>query len=163
MPVVLNVRHTNLPAGGNTRRSSGTTESVNMGRNSRGGPGSMMSQLGWPPARNGLGRNSIASPGAVPCGLCNTVAPSGIMACTFVRSGMGRLRRSKIWRMCASTAASSRNSFPSNCATKSRVRSSEVGPSPPVAITRSARASASRTARSMSLPASGTATCRVTT
>ena len=123
----------------------------------------MMSQLGWPPVRKWLGLTSIARPGAVPCGLCSTVAPSGTIACTLVRSGMGRLRLSKKLLMCASTAASSRNSFPSNCATRSRVRSSEVGPSPPVVMIRSARASASLTACSMSLPVSGTATWRVTT
>ncbi len=46
MPVVLNVRHTKLLASGSTRRSSGTTVSVNMGRSSRGGPGNIISQLG---------------------------------------------------------------------------------------------------------------------
>jgi hypothetical protein len=45
----------------------------------------------------------------------------------------------------------------------SRVRSSEVGPSPPVTITKSARARASRTAWVICGPVSGTATCRLTT
>ena len=50
-PVVRKVRQTNSTSGANSRLNSGTTKSSNIGRNSRGGPGSMMSQLfelrGW--------------------------------------------------------------------------------------------------------------------
>jgi len=162
MPVVRRMRQTNSPDGGSTRRSKGSTDSANIGCNSTGGPGSITSQLARSPARKGLGRTSIASPGAVPCGLGRTIAPAGTSACTRFRAGISRRRHSKKCRMCARTAASSCSALPSNCAIKSRVRSSEVGPSPPVVITRSARASASPTAWRMSGPVSGTATWRLT-
>ena len=61
-------------------------------------------------------------------------------------AGMGRLRMAKKLSTLARATASSRNFLPSSSATKSRVMSSDVGPSPPVASTKSARDNASRTA-----------------
>ena len=45
MPLVRKVRQTNGASGGNSRRSNGTTKSSNIGRNSRGGPGSITSHF----------------------------------------------------------------------------------------------------------------------
>ena len=105
----------------------------------------------------------MASPGAVPFGLASTSAPSGTSAWTSLFFGIGRLRAAKRLLMWSSTASSSRNFLPSSCAIKSRVKSSEVGPRPPVVMIKSARLNASRTADWMSCAVSGTATWRVTT
>ena len=156
------VRQTKVSVRGNSRRTSGITRSSNIGRSSRGGPGSRMSQPGRPPARKGLGRTGMARPGAVPKGLARTVAPAGTMACTSFLAGNGRLRTAKKRWISAQTVSSKCRVRPSNWAMSSRVMSSDVGPSPPVTMTRSARPRASRTACWMSAPVSGTATWRAT-
>ena len=68
------------------------------------------------------------------------------MAWTLTLGGMARLRWAKYASMCASTSASGASGRPSIWAMRSRVMSSEVGPSPPVVNTKSARARDSRAA-----------------
>ena len=168
MPVVSNVRQTKISVA-NSRFSSGTTNSSNIGRSSRGGPGSMISHLGVGAACPPASRSQlpapifIANPGAVPVAFRKTSAPSGTKVSTLVFAGRGRFRFAKNFSMCASTSLFSINFLPSISAMSSRVMSSDVGPRPPVVMTRSVRPSASRTACWISLPVSATATCRVTT
>ena len=90
---------------------------------------------------------SRSMPGAVPCGLRITRLPAGNMDCSSFCGGMGRFRRANSRRMCSKASPSStqpRGRWPR--ANASRVRSSAVGPSPPVATTRSARPIARRNA-----------------
>ena len=129
-----------------------------MGRSSRGGPGNMTNHDRRPSARNGFGEASIIKPGAVPWRLGTTIAPCGTMASTRVRGGTGRPRDWKNPWMDSLTAASNTSVRPNNSAMRSRVMSSQVGPSPPVVITRSARPNPSRTACWMSSPRSDTNT-----
>ena len=62
----------------------------------------------------------------------------------MLRSGIARPRRANRLRMWASAASSCTSSTPAAAAMASRVRSSAVGPSPPVATTTSARSIAVR-------------------
>ena len=102
-PVVLRVRQTNSFSNGSLSFSNGIICVVNIGRNSRGGPGSMMRMV--LPVRNFLAGTSITRPGAVPCAFISTVEPSGTSAWTLVLSGMGRLRELKKSVMRASTSS----------------------------------------------------------
>ncbi len=101
-------------------------------------------------------------PGAVPSGLGIGWLPRGNMACTTFRSGMGRLRRANNSRMCASDPSSSTRSVPANRAKASRVRSSAVGPRPPLAITTSARSTACRNTTTFSSRSSATVVWQTT-
>src|SRR5687768_9233105 len=85
---------------------------------------------------------AIQIPGAVPLGFGSAFPPAGTSACLRLPSGMCNRRCSKRRRIAASTDASLTSARPSTTATASRVRSSAVGPSPPVEITTSARESA---------------------
>lgn len=66
MPAVLRVRQTQPVSSGNSRAIQGNTSWLNIGRNSRGGPGNITNHDRRPSDRNGLGEASIISPGAVP-------------------------------------------------------------------------------------------------
>jgi hypothetical protein len=101
---------------------------------SRGGPGSTITT--WPSA-------GTTSPGAVPAGSIG-VAPSGTIAClrlpSRTASGSKRSRRAKreMISPILSSILSSRTSLrPAKRPTISAVRSSAVGPSPPLVTTRS--------------------------
>ena len=83
-------------------------------------------------------------PGAVPWGLAIGWLPRGNWAWSAFRSGIERVRRAKSWRMWARAASSWTRSTPVAAAMASRVRSSAVGPRPPVATTKSARSIAAR-------------------
>ena len=122
----------------------GTTLCRSMGSSSDGGPGSMSTQPFAP--------TGTAQPGAVPTALGKAVAPSGSRACLRWLDDMGRLP--KYSRRRARLSASSSNGTFATRATVSLVRSSSVGPSPPVVITTSARPRASRRAASRRGPLS---------
>ena len=137
-----------------TRRASrGTIFSRNIGFNSRGGPGSSAIIRPF---------SSIHKPGAVPPGLSSGSAPSGTIACRTFTSGISRPKlRKRPWmaRRISSLRCSLR---PSRSATASRVRSSSVGPSPPLEITSGTRSSASRNAALNSSRSSPTIVLRTT-
>ena len=88
----------------------------------------------------------IQTPGAVPTRFGSGSAPSGKSAWTRFRSGISRFRRANIAAIASSEPASSTSGTPAAFARASRVRSSWVGPSPPVITTRSARSNANRNA-----------------
>ena len=97
-------------------------------------------------ATNFPSAREATKPGAVPLGLFNTNAPAGRMAWRRLFSPIGPLRpndakRSSIAR---SDGACISSVVPTAEATASLVRSSTVGPKPPVAITPSLRCNASR-------------------
>ncbi len=133
------------------RRSRGSTCSRNIGRNSRGGPGSKT--IVW-------SRSSIHNPGAVPRGLSSGSAPSGTIAWRTFESGICRAKERTLASI-ARTMASLRTSLrSSNSATVSRVKSSSVGPSPPEAMISGTRFTASRKASSRSARSSPTTVLR---
>src|SRR5215212_932471 len=118
-----------------TARTNGVSSAgSHISWSSRGGPGSTMTvgpEVG------------TTSPGAVPTGSI-VVAPSGIIACfrfaARTASGSKRRRRAKPARMSAifrSIDSSRTRGRPANRATTSAVRSSAVGPRPPLVTTRS--------------------------
>ncbi len=88
----------------------------------------------------------IQMPGAVPIGFARGSAPWGNNAWTRFRPAIGRFRRANIASIAASEAASSTRGTAAHCARASRVRSSCVGPRPPVMMTTSARSNAARKA-----------------
>ena len=118
--------------------SRGTASSCHIGRISRGGPGSVTSTR-----PSGA---STSQPGAVPFGLGSASADGIRQACLRLTSGKAIPRRSKRSRSHASISGSTVGSSPTSAATASRVRSSGVGPRPPVVTTRSARPSAASSA-----------------
>jgi len=81
---------------------------------------------------------STMLPGAVPILLGIVTAPERFKACLVFIWGIIRPLTSKKPLICASEASSITNSVPNSPAIVSLVRSSEVGPSPPVTIIRSA-------------------------
>ena len=93
----------------------------------------------------------------------STSAPSGTIACLRFTSAIVRPSRRKRSSMCFITASFRTSLRPSNSATASRVKSSCVGPSPPLAITSSTRPSAPRKASFTSSFRSPTTVLRVTT
>ncbi len=99
---------------------------------SRGGPGRA--------ARRPCAPASIHSPGAVPFGLASTIAPRGTIACRRLISGICQPRAANRRRIASVIDVDLRTAAaPGAAATTSRVRSSSVGPRPPVNTTRSAR------------------------
>ena len=116
------------------RASQGTTSSCSMGRSSDGGPGSRMTSL--PPSAG------AAQPGAVPTLLAKAWLPRGNQACLYWFSPTGR--SPKYSRSLRRLSASSSSGRPRTRATVSLVRSSLVGPRPPVVMTRSLRCRAAR-------------------
>ena len=84
-------------------------------------------------------------PGAVPVGLGSNVAPTGRRACRRV-SGLGSLPRLRdLAVMSAQTSARSSRGVAKAAAIASVVRSSGVGPKPPVVINTLERQEISRT------------------
>ena len=78
-------------------------------------------------------------PGAVPVGFGMTRLPAGNIACTVFCSGMSRAKAGKEGANVFDDMFVQLQWGPANCASTSRVRSSAVGPNPPVAITTSTR------------------------
>ena len=78
-------------------------------------------------------------PGAVPFGFGMASADGIRQACLRLSSGKGMPRRLHSSRSHASRSGSTAGASPQAAAIASRVRSSGVGPSPPVETTRSAR------------------------
>ncbi|OPZ68273.1 MAG: hypothetical protein BWY81_00909 [Firmicutes bacterium ADurb.Bin467] len=115
-------------------RRYGASCRSNMSISSRGGPGSTATAF-LP--------DSTMQPGAVPCKFGMMIAPRGKYACfrlfSVISRPMRRMRSSIAARLCACRSIGS----PKNSPTISFVRSSSVGPSPPVVITMSARESPS--------------------
>lgn len=82
---------------------------------------------------------SMNQPGAVPIGFSSASAEGISHACFWFLAGIGLLRIRKKRSTCASSAGSTAGVSPSIAAIASRVRSSSVGPTPPVTIVRSER------------------------
>src|SRR5829696_3182141 len=121
------------------RNDSVATASYHTGWSSRGGPGRTTTV--------GPGRPSVGGttrPGAVPAGP-RTVAPSGTVACLRVEASIAAWSRLRQRRSIGSTIAAIRRSSSSSSTgsrpwkrpTTSAVRSSAVGPRPPVVTIRS--------------------------
>ena len=142
----MRVRSARPPA---RSRRTGSTCSSNIGCISWGGPGRRTSMR--PSA-------STRWPGAVPRGLRRTAAPSITSACFSLTGAITRPKRANRAFSSSMSAGSRRRGRPSAAAAASRVRSSSVGPRPPVEITISARASALRKADSRSDASSATVT-----
>src|SRR5688572_9544787 len=138
MPKVWNVcaRYTSPPR---WERIHGRTVSSNIGFISRGTPGST-TRWTSPTARR--------YPGAVPSAFGTTAAPAGIIACRRLFGGMARPAAAKKREMRSADSACRTSDTPATRATVSLVRSSAVGPMPPVDTTRSARPMAWRQAHS---------------
>src|SRR5580704_5121691 len=119
------------------RRKRGSTCSRKSGLSSRGGPGSSATMRPL---------SSIHRPGAVPRGFSSTSAPSGTMAWRRFTAGMSRLKLRNLASIARTTSSFRCRRRPRRSATVSRVRSSSVGPKPPLAITTGTRFNASRNA-----------------
>ena len=133
-------------------RRRGRTSSRHIGCISDGGPGSAT-------RRRPSGR-STHQPGAVPRPLPIDVALGINQACLRLMAGMGTPRRAKSPASHASRSGSTVGVSPQAPAMASRVRSSGVGPSPPVTTTRSVRARPSVIAAVTASRSSGRATMR---
>lgn len=120
---------TSTPLANPLPASLGATSSWNIPIISRGGPGRAATMA--PLSR-------IQMPGAVPRALNSTSEPLGNIACTRFRSGRGRFRFLKIPSMCRHDGSWYSSGAPASSARISRVRSSSVGPNPPVLMTRPA-------------------------
>ncbi len=136
-PVIRRIRCSSTPARASTSRTTPTpTAASHIGRSSPGGPGSTTTH--GPPS------TGTTSPGAVPTG-SSTTAPEGTSACLRLParrlSSLTSRQRPRSAEMIpqirSSSPASSSRETPANSATTSAVRSSAVGPSPPLVITRS--------------------------
>ena len=90
------------------------------------------------------------------------VAPSGNRACLRLFSGMVRPNEANSLRMSSATSCEKVSPTPATCATSSVVRSSAVGPMPPVEITTSACVMACRHAHTMRSATSPTVTMDAT-
>ncbi len=112
-------------------RSRGSASSCQIGRISRGGPGRAT-------ATRPSGRRTN-QPGAVPFGLGRALAEGMSQACLRLISGKGSPRRAHRSRSHVSSSGSTAGVSPQAAASASRVRSSGVGPRPPVETTRSTR------------------------
>ena len=131
---------TTLPASPE-ERSRGASSRSNIAFSSRGTPGRQATR-----ARPSL----IQMPGAVPVGLGRISDPSGMSAWMRLRSGMGRLRRAKRASIIRRASSSWTRPTPAAFASASRVRSSCVGPSPPLETTSSERPEAALKAAMLS-------------
>jgi hypothetical protein len=153
MPASRYVRLTrSSPSLSGVRRGSAT--SAHIGRISRGGPGSATTTRPSGRVTN--------QPGAVPFGFGSAVADGMSHACFRLISGNRRLRRAQSSRSQRSIPASTAGSSPHAAAIDSRVRSSGVGPRPPVETTRSTRPRASAYARLTVARSSRSAVIRTT-
>ena len=157
MPVVRMVRDVTTVASPVMRaRMRGISESASMPRISRGTPGSMAAQR----PRS----SSSQMPGAEPWRFSRMVAPSGMSACCLLLSGSspGQPRAFHRRRRLSTISSSRIMKRPKMEAMDGLVRSSLVGPSPPVVITAPVRSSASRTALAISPASSPTDVRRAT-
>ena len=100
---------------------------------------------------------STHQPGAVPFAFGRASADGISQACLRLISGIGMPRRDQRPRSHASRSGSTTGVSPSAAAIASRVRSSGVGPRPPVETTRSARSSAAAKASVTASRSSGSA------
>ena len=132
----------------------GRTQPCHIGRISLGGPGRATTTR--PSGR------STHQPGAVPRSLGTAVDEGISHACLRFVSGKPIPRRSKRWRSHCSSFGSTRGRSPTTAAIASRVRSSGVGPRPPVVTTRSAAESASPNAALTVSSLSGSASIQAT-
>ncbi len=105
---------------------------------------------------------STHHPGAVPRALSMLVALGINQACLRLMAGIAMPRRAKSPVSQASRVGSTSGVSPQAAAMASRVRSSGVGPRPPVSSTRSLRASPSRMASVTATRSSGNAANRMT-
>ena len=129
MPIVLRVRETiTSPVPSCARR--GATSTSHIRSSSGGGPG--MATMMRPSF-------STHQPGAVPRGLGMACAEGMSIACLTLRSGKVKPRAAKKERSRSSISLSTYISSSRLRAIASRVRSSSVGPRPPVMRTRSER------------------------
>ena len=142
-PKVENVRETTTRPGSTPAATQGCTDSRYMGFISRGTPGSTTA---WATRPSGP-VTARRYPGAVPTGLSTTTAPSGMRACSRLFSAISRPRERKNWRMRSAWTGSMSRGTPATPAKVSLVRSSVVGPRPPVERTRSACCRALRQAQ----------------
>ena len=156
IPWVRSVRERTTVPPAPRSRSRGSSTSRVIPRNSRGTPGSM--------ATHRPAASSSQMPGAEPCAFASTIAPSGIIACSrFVAgSSPGQPRAFQRWRSDSSIAWSRRIARPKWAASAGLVRSSAVGPSPPLVITAPVRCIPSATAETMAAASSPTAQRRTT-
>ncbi len=116
--------------------SVGSTASSHIRVISRGTPGMEMIRVPWPPAP---WATRTSHPGAVPCGFGMASAEGMSQACLRLRSGIGAPRPANQSARSRSSLASTPGVSPRAAAIASRVRSSSVGPRPPVVTTRSLR------------------------
>ena len=136
-PAVTSVRETTAKSRSAPMRASSV--SFQIAFISRGTPGSSATRNGRSPKDRSPHR-----PGAVPTGLCRASKPSGTPAMRRAAGVRSRPRAAKSASRCAATPSSSTTGMPNHSATTSRVRSSVVGPSPPVATTSSTPSSTAR-------------------
>ncbi len=134
--------------------SRGETQSRHIGRISRGGPGNAMTTR--PSGR------STHQPGAVPLAFGMAVADGISHACFRFVAANGTFRRAKRSRSHVSRPASTDGVWPIAAAIDSRVRSSGVGPRPPVETTRSTSERAVTKASRTTDSSSGSAVTRRT-
>ncbi len=153
MPVSRSVR-TSVSRPTPRAASRGRTSFAHIGRISRGGPGSVT--MTRPSGR------STHQPGAVPWGFARIRAEGSVHACFVLVAGNGWRRRAHSPCSHSSVAGSTTGRSPHASATASRVRSSGVGPRPPVVTTRSARPSAARSASTTVARSSGRFEIRTT-
>ena len=130
---------------------AGRSHSSDSPRYSTGTPGSATSSPR--PSRT-------EKPGAVPKRFAMTVAPRGKRACLALLGVISRPNLRKRSRMASSDGRSSSSGTPMAAATTSAVRSSSVGPRPPLMTTRSERPVVSRMAESRSSRSSETSVFR---
>ena len=123
-----------IAAGGTFSRKRGAHSVSHIACTSCGGPGISAMIRGLP-------STTVSShcPGAVPFAFGSTLAPCRMSACCELFSGIWMRRSAKRLYISATRLWSRFNSMPSAAATASRVRSSCVGPRPPMKIAMSAR------------------------
>ena len=104
-------------------------------------------------------RTRAEMPGAVPCGLSSSRADGGRSAWRRLSSGIARPLRSNQSRRCSTPAGSRTSAAPGSTTSPSdsRVRSSSVGPSPPVMTIAACVADSSRSVRARAARSSATA------
>ena len=137
-PQKCSTRLRNVPLTRCCALSQGTAVCCHMARISLGTPGKVNT------VKPGCGVQMI--PGAVPVGLGNTSAPCGNSACLRLLTPKLRPRARSLASRSASTSGRSSKGTPKQAAKVSVVRSSGVGPKPPVQISSRLRSAASKTA-----------------
>ncbi len=105
---------------------------------------------------------SAATPPAVPTGLSSRSAPSGVPACLRFASGIVLPRLAQICRIRSIQASLKTTGRPTTAARASRVKSSGVGPMPPLTSNRSLPWASRLMAASMAISSSDTLACSTT-